>query len=156
MRPPPVLAFVPDAVPAPSTVVVASGSGSTNDVAEIEILVTDVAGVLAASFQVVYDSSIATYDRFDASASFLASDGAQLLEVAEETEPGTLTIGLTRASTGGVDSTGTQLLARLYFRRIANEGSGFLVFQNAALQDNGTPPQPIPGVQWFGGAFEIQ
>jgi hypothetical protein len=38
---------------------------------------------------------------------------------------------------------------------VTDNGVSALTFGNNELLDSMTPPQPIPGVQWFGGSFQV-
>ena len=131
------------------------GAGSDSSVAVIEIHVTDVNDVLGAGFTLDFDPNVVGYLDFDVMGSHLASDGEALQPFAQSTRPGQVTVGVTRLAMTGVDFAGRRLLMRVRFLRTAAAGTSPLAFGSNDLLDSMTPPQPIPGVQWFGGTFQV-
>lgn len=152
--PPVVLSYVPAAGGGALTVTTTSGT-ATNDTAVVEINATDVTDVLTASFVLQFDPATVSYLDFDIGSSHLSSDGATLQPIVQETTPGQLTVGLTRLSATGIDFTGTRLVLSVRFNRMSSSGMSTLSFANASLLDDSAPPAPIPGLQWFGGTFQI-
>ena len=155
LQPPPNLVFVPASAPASGAVTLASGGGSTGDLAVIDIEVTDVMDVHTASFTLTYDSGVVGFIDFDTAGSHLGSDGTQLQAIVQENSPGTLTVGLTRLGATGIEFNGTEPLISIHFSRVAATGTSSLDFVNSDLLDATAPPQPIPGIQWFGGSFQV-
>ncbi len=151
------IAFAPGSAPAPGTIVAAQTSTGACDLVSIDLLVTGVTDIFAASFTVDYDQSIASYDRVSTSGSLLASDG-RTVEVLEDRRSGHVTIGLTRrGATTGIDAAGTALLVRLFFLKAGTAaGSGSLGFSNTKLLGSETPPQEKQGMQWSGGTLFLR
>ncbi len=157
MTPTIVLTYVPAPGTGLATVSTASGAGSTDGMAEVEIYVTGVLDVFTASFTLSFDAASVAFLDFDVAGSHLGSDGATIQPIVQQTQSGELTVGLTRlgATATGIDFNGTQLLMRIRFVRAASSGTSTLTFGNNDLLDAMAPPQSIPGVQWFGGSFQI-
>ena len=155
LQPAPNLVFVPASAPAPGTVTSATGTGSTGDRAVIDVQVTDVMDVHAASFTLTYNTAVVGFIDFDTTGSHLGSDGTQLQAIVQENQPGTLTVGLTRLGATGIEFNGTEPLISIHFSRAAASGTASVDFVNTELLDSNAPPQPIPGIQWFGGSFQI-
>lgn len=129
-------------------------AGSSCQVAEIEILVSDVNGVFGAAFDLAYQSQRVRFSGIDTSDSVLARDGAQLL--VEATDTGSLiVVGIARTGTAAaIDISGTEVLARVVFERTSpNASTSELNFLNENLLDASGPPLPIPGVAWRDGTF---
>ena len=155
MTPTIVLTYVPAPGMGAATVTTTSGSGSTDGIAVVEIYVTDLLDVLTASFTLSFDTGSVAYFDFDVAGSHLASDGAAIQPIVQQIQSGELTVGLTRLGAIGIDFNTTQLLMRIRFVRVASSGTSTLTFGNNSLLDAMAPPQSIPGVQWFGGSFQI-
>ncbi len=155
LQPPPNLVFVPASAPMPGAVTTVTGAGSNSDLAIISVEITDVMGVHAASFTLTYNTAVVGFVDFDTAGSHLGSDGTQLQAIVQESQPGTLTVGLTRTGNAGIDFNGTEPLISIRFSRVAASGTAVLGVANAELLDSNAPPQPIPGIQWFGGSFQI-
>jgi len=149
-----VLTYAPVSGTSPS-VTTASGSGSTDSIAVVDIFVTDVLDVLSASFTLDFDRTTVAFLDFDTTGSHLGSDGATVQPIVQQTQTGQLTIGLTRLSATGIDFNGSHRLISVRFTRSASSGMSTLAFGNTHLLDDMTPPQSIGGVQWFGGSFRI-
>jgi len=146
--------YVPTTGPSPS-VTTALGAASTGNVAEIEIHVTDVLDVLGAGFTIDFDPTTVSFVDFDVAGSHLSSDGATIQPFAQLTGTGQITVGVTRLGASGIDFNGRQLLIVIRFRRVTPNGTSMVMFGNNDLLDSMAPPQPIPGVQWFGGEFQV-
>ena len=155
MTPTITLMYVPASAAGLATVTTASGAGSTDSIAVVEIYVTGVLDVLTASFTLNFDTASVAFLDFDVAGSHLGSDGATIQPIVQQTQTGELTVGLTRLAATGIDFNATQLLIRIRFVRAASSGTSTLTFGNNGLLDAMTPPQSIPGVQWFGGSFQI-
>lgn len=154
--PDPCIEFTPGSGSASGNVTSRVAGGSTCDVIGVDLYVTDVDDVFAADFTVAYDTTVVSFVGFSATGSFLASDGAQVETLVNSSQPGRVVVGMTRLGvTTGIDVVGSRLLARVTFRRETDAGSGFLTYSSEALFDSQTPPQEIPGVQWFGGTFVV-
>ncbi len=131
------------------------GAASDSSVAVIEIYVTDVFDVFGANFTLNFDTAVVAYTGFDVVGSHLASDGEAVEPVVDQTQPGEVTVGLTRLASTGIDFSGRQFLIRIRFLRKTTAGTTALAFASNDLLNSMTPPQPIPGVQWFGGTFQV-
>lgn len=151
------LAFSSGGSPAPGTVTARSGSGSSCDLQRIEVRVTGVSDLFAASFTVVYDPAVVTYRGHSLDGSVLAEGGARV-EVLTRTERGRVTLGLSRVATdSGVDVTAAATLVVLSFARVAIDAvSCPLYFEDAALLGDETPPVAKSGIEWFGGVFRVE
>ena len=150
-----ILTYAPDPGIGLATVTTATGAGSTNSIAEVEVYITDVLDVLTASFTLDFDATSVAFLDFDTSGSYLGSDGVTIQPIVQQVQSGQLTVGLTRLGANGIDFNGRQLLIRIRFSRASSSGTSTLTFSNNDLLDSTAPPQPIPGVQWFGGSFQI-
>ena len=146
--------YAPASGPSPSVTTVL-GPASTSSVAEIEIYISGVPDVLAASFTLDYDQATVVFLDFDVAASHLVSDGAAIQPIVQQTQTGQVTVGVTRLGATGIDFDQTHLLIRIRFLRAASSGTSALTFGNNELLNSMAPPQPISGVQWFGGNFQI-
>ena len=155
MTPTIVLTYVPAPGTGLATVSTASGAGSTDGMAEVEIYVTGVLDVFTASFTLSFDAASVAFLDFDVAGSHLASDGTTIQPIVQQLQSGELTVGLTRLGATGIDFNGTQLLMRIRFVRAASSGTSTLTFSNNNLLDAMAPPQSIAGVQWSGGSFQI-
>lgn len=148
------MSFDGDAGAAGSEVRMQDTAGSTCQVAEIEILVSDVNGLYGAAFDLAYQSPRARFRTVDTSTSVLGRDGAQLF--VQTTDTGSrIVVGISRTGTAAaIDVAGTEVLARIVFERASpNAATSDLTFLNANLLDASGPPLPIPGVVWRDGTF---
>ena len=152
----PCLDFAAASTPSAGTVVAQDGTGSTCDVAVIDLIVTDVNGLFGANIVLQYPSTLVSFQSATEIGSVLLSD-ANPVELIPGVSSGTLTVGLSRLNTSTtVNAVGSQLLVRLSFSRIAATGSGPLSpTAGSALLDAGTPPDSIPGITFSGGIFTI-
>jgi hypothetical protein len=150
------LAFSAAGTPTPGTVTCRAGSGSGCDLQRIEVRVAEVADLFAASFTVVFDPAVVSYVGHSLDGSVLAS-GGERVEVLSRTEGDRVILGLSRvAPAPSVDVSGTAILIVLSFARVGTSpAAGPLVFQNAALLGDETPPVVKPGIAWFGGVFRV-
>jgi len=153
----PCLDFNPFAVPDPLTVTAAEGLGSTCDVAVVDLIVTDVSNLYAASFDVNYDATRVSLVTVATTNSALGSDGAPLLRQVTQVGTGQIHVAITRSlpATMGVDVVGGATLATLTFLRAGTSGMTAMTFTDADLLDPSTPPQPLPGILFSGGSFAI-
>ena len=151
------LDFSAASAPLSATVVAAEGGATTCDRLALELIITDVDDVFGAEFTLAFDPAALSYDGYDESDSILGSDGTDLV-VIENRQSGLiqLTISRLRASSGGMDVAGSQLLIRLDFAREADSGGSQLAFSGERVWDGGVPPGEIPGIDWFGGSVTIR
>jgi len=151
----PCIDFTPSTTPVPGTVV-AKGSSTTNcDTEVIDLIVSDVPELFGAAFDMTYAADLASFRRVSIDGSVLSSDGAEVAVLAKELQPGRVTVGISRLAAQGVDVVGDQLLIHVTLNRFGTEGTGELSFTNSNLLDSGSPPQPIPGIAWFGGILSV-
>lgn len=151
------ITFVPNAVPIAGEVVAQVGAESGCDVVVVELVVTGVADVFAASFEINFPDAISLISNdLDVSNSFLGDDAIQVLQ---EISPGIVEGGVTRvgSTNGGVTPDDTNnVLLKVAFFRAANSGSGALSFNDANLIIAGTPPvAAVPAVPFRGGTLMI-
>lgn len=153
------VSFEAGAAAAAGTASSAQGGGSVCNTVIVEISLTDVNDVFAVSFDANYNTNIVSYKGYSLSGSQLSSDGAQL-QVIENATAGQVSLGVTRINTAvGVNFTGTQRVLQLMFSRASGVGAGkqgSLSYANALVLDSATPPQPKPGINWFGGTFRTK
>ena len=150
----PCLDYARSATPSPGTVVADDGTGSTCNVAVVDLIVTDVNDVFGASFNVRFDPAVVAFTGASASGSVL---GANVDVVQNVVASGEVSVGITRRQPDpGVDVVGGQRLIRLTFARVATgNASSSLSFVNASLLDSSAPPQPIPGITFSGGSMTV-
>lgn len=147
-----VASFTPDQPsPGADTVTMQAGS-STNDIAAVRVAVTDVNGIFGAAFDLTYDASRAAFVNW-APGTLLEQGGHTPTYQVDARTPGRLVVGASRqGSVPAVDANGTVALIELLFRS-TQAGSSQLAFQSADLLDGQLQPQPIPGIQWYGGTL---
>lgn len=128
-------------------------AGSTCDIAEIEILVSDVNGLFGAAFDLGYESPRVQFSGINTDDSVLGQDGNTL--VVQTTDTGSrVIVGVSRTGSSAIDVVGTEVLCRVVFERAArNASTSPLEILNANLLDASGPPAPIPGVTWRNGTF---
>jgi hypothetical protein len=131
-------------------------SGSTCEVARLELVVTDVDDLFGASFTVTFDPAVVSFDGWSTSGSLLDSDGVDL-ELLEDVDAGVVKIGVSRFGVDtGVDVVGTRLLLTLLFRKAADSGATPLSYTNGKLIGSEPQPQVKPGVTWVGGTVFLR
>lgn len=145
--------LIADPLPASPAVGVRRGAGSTCEQLEVELLVSGVSDVFAASFDALFDPAIVRYVGIETAGSFLASDGAEL-QALDRADGGRAVIGVTRwRQSTGRDARGPSVLATLRFRAAGPLGDSALRFDPASLLGSEMPPAPKPGVSWAGGTI---
>ncbi len=150
------LDFLAGSSPTAGMVTAQEASGSACDPVAVDVLVTDVSDIFAASFTITYDPSVARYEMLSTSGSVLGCGGTTI-QALEDKQSGQATIGLTRQGAAtGCDAVGSGLLVRLFFSKVGTSGSSNLTFSNTKLFGSETPPQEKPGIMWSGGTFEIR
>jgi len=145
-------------MPGASTVTAQDGPGSTCSAAQVRVVVTDVANVFGAGFEIRFSPAAVRFSGVvDVSTSFLGNDAVPLQALASELEPGRWLISITRLSgtAPGIDFVGSHDLCRLVFTRVGSSGTSALTFADETLFDDATPPVAIPNVTWTGGTFSI-
>ncbi len=151
------ITFVPNAVPTDGEVVAQRSADSGCDVVVVELVVTGVADVFAANFEIDFPNEFALISQdLDVSESFLGDDAIQVLE---EISPGIGEAGVTRVDTnsGGVTPDDTNnILVKMAFLRFVSSGSGALLLNDANLILAGTPPVgAVPALPFRGGTLMI-
>ena len=151
--PPPVdpicISFQPGGAADPQTVSARQAVESNCDMLVVDLVVTGVNDLFAASFTATYDPAIATYAGHSLTNSVLTSDGS-MVQVLETETPPDLTLGLTRLAMTGVDVGGSGILVKLMFQRVAGSGNATLTFSMERLLDAQAPPVEIPMITWNG------
>lgn len=142
--------------PASGTVTARLSAESGCDLAEVEIVATDVNDVFAFESVVEYDADVAAFLGYSLIGSALEADGADVTVVADEAVFGEVTIGVTRIADTGVNITGSQVIVRLAFARFGVNGSGPLALDTNCLLNSATPPQTIGNVTCTGGSFAVR
>ena len=141
--------FIPDQSP-PGTKVAAGQKSNSNSTVTIEITVTDTDPVYAASFDLVYDSTQATYLGWDAGT--LLEQGGQTVNYNVTESAGELVVSASREGpVPGADATGTRTVIELTFQ-VDVVGSSAISYQAETLLDGQQQPQPIP-VNWYSGTL---
>ena len=145
-------AFTPDEPTPGSDTVSASQGPVTGDVVTIDVLVTNTNNVYAAAFDLLYDSSMATYVGWSQGTLLEQGSNATSYDV-DDTQVGRLVIGAQRVgSVNGADASGSVAVIRLSFR-VTSVGNSVISFQSANLLDDQQFPQPISPLDWFGGVI---
>lgn len=142
--------FVPDqAAPGAGTVALAAAS-SRGDLVTVRIRVTDVDGLYGASFYLLHDPELARMASWAPGDVLEQGQHTPFYEV-QEVLPGTIIVGASRLGPVPPVSVvgGGTLLSITY--QVQAVGDGAVDFQGAILFDGQLQPQPLPGIQWFGG-----
>jgi hypothetical protein len=141
---------------ASNTVSTRESSGSTCEVARLELVVTDVDDLFGASVTVTFDPAVVSYEGWSTTGSLLESDGADL-ELLENVDAGAVKIGVSRfGADTGIDVVGTRLLLTLRFRKATDNGATPLAYTNGKLTGSEPQPQVKPGVTWVGGTLILR
>jgi hypothetical protein len=145
-------AFVPDrATPEPANVTLAAGA-AVDDLVTVHATITDVDGLYGAAFDLTIDPAIATFVSYTPG-EVLETGGHVPIYLVNGDQPGLVVFSASRLGpVPPVDVTGTHTLVSLTFR-LNQIGSGSVAFQAAALYDDQLQPQPLPGIQWYGGTL---
>jgi hypothetical protein len=150
------LSLAAAALPAPSTAVARQGAASSCEEVVVDVVLTGVDDVFAASFDVTFDPSVARYRGSSTAGSRLASDGATV-QVLQTIQTGWVRIGVSRLNvTTGVDFTAPAPLVSLIFLPVGTAPAAApLTFSSTRVLGSETPPQEKPGISWFGGTLRI-
>jgi hypothetical protein len=151
--------FASSTPPAPGTVACVQAGESTCELLGVDLIITDVDDLFTVEFTLQFDPAVVNYEGVSTDGSLLGSDGTQITTL-ENVQPGEVSITVTRlgAGFGGIDATGQQLLARIYFSKLAEEGTSTLFFADTlmfALPEGQLFPVLIQGVDWSGGTMLI-
>ena len=143
--------------PAPGAVACVEGAGATCELLAVDLIISDIDDIFTAEFTIIFDPAVAHYEGMSSEGSILESDGTQLTKL-ENHQPGEITIIISRlgAAFGGIDAVGEQFLARMYFSKVADNGSTTMLFNTARLFNSQFPPEIIPDVEWAGGTLLIR
>ncbi len=152
------LRFVPAvASPAPQSVSVAEAAVAAvaDDSMTLAVNVTQPgAPVFGAAFDAVFDPAVIEFTGWDPGSALEADGGTATYLV--QSDPGRVEVGASLQGGQGAGVPGTRPLILLTFR-LLEEGNSGLEFENASLLDDGPPlPQPISGLSWFGGTFQVE
>ena len=138
--------------PSPDTVAIAKGA-SSGDLVTLLVNVTNTNGVYGAAFDLLYDATMATYVGWDAG-SLLEQGGHTPFYEASTPVPGQVVVAATRqGDVPAVDASGTATLIGLTFRVTKAGGSAVSFEPSAVVLDDQLQPQPLPGINWFGGSL---
>jgi len=141
------------------------GSESTCETAEVELVIPGgVDHVWGASFDVMYDNTLAVFAGMSAGDSFLTQDGNFLFLEQEDDQNGKVVIGITRTDSannvGVAPLVDNSLIIRLFFFRIATGGDAPFELVNGHLwkvENPGDQPTKIdPPILFSGGEFFIE
>lgn len=147
--------FVPGE-PNPGTNEVTMNQGqAASDTLVVEIKVTDTNGIFGAAFDLTFDTDFVSYVPTAVSSmrgTLLEQGGGQIDYHVGTATAGRLVVSAARLSQGTVNAVGTVTLMRLTFR-VEDVGSSPLFFLNGDLLDGQVQPQPLPGLQWWGGTM---
>lgn len=136
---------------APSVVLREAATGSSCSTLLLEVVATDVNGVNAAGFDLLFDPALVTYGGISTTGSILSSDGTSLEVLEDDDTSGVVVIGITRLAAAAIDITGTQLLGTVTLQRVGPAGMSTLLLANENLVGGGMSPMPIPNVNWAAG-----
>jgi hypothetical protein len=146
------ITFTPLSTTPPSNSVTLQQVSTTSNTVVIEVRMTQVNGVFAASFDLVYSSTVASFVSAS-EGTFLNSGGATTQLIVNSTTPGRVIVGLSRlsASSGGASGSGTLMTVTL---RSVAVGTTGVSFENARLGNpSGTQ---IAGVVFSGGTIDVR
>ena len=143
--------FTPaEANPGPDTVAMKQGSAN-GDLVTVEVDITDVSGVYGVAFDVVYDSSNATFENWVPGT--LLEQGGQTPTYQISSITDRVVVAATRqGNLPGANAAGRVTVIRLRFR-VRNPGAFGVSFQSQTLFDDQVPPQQMAGIDWFAGTL---
>lgn len=139
--------------PAPATVVLATGAGSTCGRLVVDVVVAGVPDLFAANLVLSVAGGVARYAGASADGSVLASGGVQV-QVEDQLDGGQLVVGITRLADDGVAVTEPRTLVRLVFTPVA--AGSFELSLSGTLYGSQTPPQPKTGITFHGATIEVR
>ncbi len=150
---PVVAAFRPDE-PTPPNSTAAMLQGQQNaDVVTVKATVTNVTGIYAAAFDVLYDETKATYIGFSPGTLLEQGSHSPTYQV-RDTGNGRVVVAATRnGNVGTVNAAGTVTIVNLTFRVKAVGESRADFAPNPILYDGQLTPQPKTGIFWTAGAL---
>jgi hypothetical protein len=139
--------------PNPEDETVSAHEGVTiGSLVTVEIRVTGTNDIYGATFDLIFDPSMVNYVDFT-EGSLLEQGGQSPDYVVVQPQSGQLLVTVTRqGNVPGVDASGTVTLIGLTFE-VFQEGSSVVFFTASELLDDQPLPQPIPNLEWFGGAL---
>ncbi len=139
--------------PNPGDETVSAHEGATiGSQVTVEIRVTGTNDIYGATFDLIFDPSMVNYVDFT-EGSLLEQGGQSPDYVVQQPQSGQLIVTVTRqGNVPGVDASGTVTLIGLIFE-VIQEGSSVVFFTASELLDDQPTPQPIPDLEWFGGAL---
>jgi hypothetical protein len=143
-------------LPESSAVTARKGPGTGCDTMIIDVVVSQVADLYGAAFDVIFPADLASFGQSSAEDSALTSDGEEIIALAREAWPGQLVVGISRlGAVPGIDVV-EGLLIRLRFEKIGAEGTAPLDFDRSGLFDPSVSPGGIPGINWYGGLVTVE
>jgi hypothetical protein len=141
--------------PSPSQGTVSMRQGSrSGDVVTVRIDVTGAQDLFGAGFDVVYDATRVEFVGYAPGTALERAPGGSVVYEVGTASAGRVVVGLSLVGSGaGVDISGTAPLVHLSFR-VLQEGAAPVAFDGMpALLDDQPEPQPITGLNWFGGTL---
>lgn len=141
--------FVPD-MPTPTSGSVSLQEGSTSgNLVTVDVMVTDVAGVYSAAFDLVFNTAQAEFVGRSAG-QMLESGGVSVNYTAELVGTNRVVVSVSRVgAVPGTDAVGSERLVRLTFR-VTRAGSSPITIENADLFDDQI--QSTAGLTWAAGS----
>jgi len=160
MQTTPCVALQGTTTPAPGTVVAQDGNSGDCGVLTVNLVVTDDADpngtiddLFGANLVVTFPDSLLSFTSASELGSILASGSAVSVQ-ATVSNPGEITVGITRLNSTGVNVQGGVQLLRLTFLRTGSQGSGSLGVSGDLL-DSSTPPAAIPNITFYGATVVV-
>jgi hypothetical protein len=145
--------FVADQ-PSPGSNTVAMLEGpKNNDIVSVYVTLTDTSGVYGAALEVVFNTADAAYLGFTHGAAFEQGGISPNYTVDGTSNPGRIVIAVSRTGSTGTNIVGSKAMLTLQFR-VKQAGTFPVTFENSAIYDAQSPPQPVAGIAWFAGALK--
>jgi hypothetical protein len=142
--------FTPAVATPGANTVSALGSASSN-IVTLSVMVTGTSGVYGASFDLVFDPSVAEFAGWSPG-NLLETGGMQVTYQVNANQAGRVIVGVARTSGAGVDAGVSTALIQLRLRAI-HEGTSSVRFENADLLNANNPPTEIVGISFSGGTM---
>ena len=130
---------------------VAPGSSGGGGALTVQMGLEGTDDVFGASFDISFDPAMVEFVSWS-EGTLLENQGTPFYLVSAAT-PGRVVVGAALpGSSSGYDVNASEPLINLTFRML-QAGSAPLSIENASLDDSQSPPQAIPGINWFGGTL---
>jgi hypothetical protein len=142
--------FTPTELNPGANTVSALGSSRSN-IVTLSVMVTGTAGVYGASFDLVYDPTVAEFAGYSPG-NLLESGGQQVTYQVNAQQAGRVIVGVARTTGVGIDAGVSTALIQLQLRA-TSAGASAISFQNADLLNSNNPPTEIVGIAFTGGTL---